>query len=209
MSMFDDDVSERRGAATGRAQRDSKGAHPIDDDDDTIADVAAAEEENDDVDDIFKGIRNDGKVLKRTTERRKKKRKSLHTSVPSHSTMDGDEDLEDELARRRIEKKRFMSSKADVILGSDVSGRHTASTVNKKRKKKELSNGGKDLLMEDKEEFKKLSREIHHFGTCELQKNVIASVCGARHDLGQGCCSCPAILHLQSSFADFPPCLAP
>eukprot|EP00889_Picochlorum_renovo_P006250 jgi/Picre1/33280/NNA_008604.t1 len=44
-----------------------------------------------------------------------------------------------------------------------------ASTA-KKKKESSSSNRGKDLMMEDKEEFKKLSREIQHFGASGLDK---------------------------------------
>lgn len=166
MSMFDDHViSEgRRGEQEQQeAQEDEWDAHPIHDDD-SNAEAEQINNDDDDVDHIFKGIRdNHGEVLNLATKRSKptklKKTKS--------TTMDGNDDVEDEVVRRRIEKKRFMSSKADVILGSDVSVRHSAK--NKKKKESSSSNRGKDLMMEDKEEFKKLSREIQHFGTCAYE----------------------------------------
>jgi hypothetical protein len=165
--MFDDHViSEGRRGEQEEAQEDEWDAHPIRDDDTTNA-VAEEINDDDDVDHIFKGIRdNHGEVLNLATKRSKptklKKKKTNSTS------MDGDDDVEDEVVRRRIEKKRFMSSKADVILGGDVSVRHSASTA-KKKKESSSSNRGKDVMMEDKEEFKKLSREIQHFGTCAYE----------------------------------------
>ncbi|WPT10985.1 hypothetical protein PSENEW3n2_00002157 [Picochlorum sp. SENEW3] len=172
MSMFDDHViSEgRRGAELEQEAQEEEewDGHPIHDDDTTNA---VAEEINDnDVDYIFKGIRdNHGEVLNLATKRSKPTKLKKKTNSTS---MDGDDDVEDEVVRRRIEKKRFMSSKADVILGGDVSVRHSASTAKKKKSKKEpsSSNRGKDLMMEDKEEFKKLSREIQHFGASGLDK---------------------------------------
>ncbi len=180
MSMFDDHVAEGKGMQIRRKKRKTQQgkeatAHPIH----TDEEVEEQDQECDDVDSIFKGMHtymlgeNDGEILKAG----KKKSHSVTTAVASsRSTVD---DSEDELVRRRIEKKRFMSSKADVILGSDVSGRHGGGPARQmmKKKKRESSKG---LPMEDKEEFKKLSREIQHFGTCcslSLYTYIYISVC--------------------------------
>jgi len=177
--MFDDHVAEGKGMQIRRKKRKTQQgkeatAHPIH----TDEEVEEQDQECDDVDSIFKGMHtymqgeNDGEILKAG----KKKSHSVTTAVASSRSTVDDVDSEDELVRRRIEKKRFMSSKADVILGSDVSGRHGGGPARQKKKKKKESSKG--LPMEDKEEFKKLSREIQHFGTCcSLSLYLYISVC--------------------------------
>ena len=138
-------VSKKRRKAKKRHAEDPVDAQ-------TASRQPAARTRHDDVDAIFDGVASTG-----TDKPRDKKSTSKPGKDPAELRPQGDDDW----LRRKIERKRFMSSKSDAILSFDEEAKISEA---KERIHRARADGGLDKKRE-MEEFKAIRREIQSFGT--------------------------------------------